>query len=51
MIDERNNTPDVVDRNEMRAAIYLQPAKTAEFIIVDFNVLPTGALFPLDTKE
>ena len=51
VIDERNNTPDVVDRNEMRAAIYLKPAKTAEFIIVDFNVLPTGALFPLDTKE
>jgi hypothetical protein len=51
VIDERNNTADVVDRNEMRAAIYLKPAKTAEFIIVDFNVLPTGALFPLDTKE
>lgn len=51
VIDERNNTPDVIDRNEMRAAIYMKPAKTAEFIIVDFNVLPTGALFPLDTKE
>jgi phage tail sheath protein FI len=51
IIDESNNTPDVVDRNEMRAQIYLKPAKTAEFIIVDFLVLPTGALFPTDTNE
>jgi hypothetical protein len=51
IIDERNNTPDVIDRNEMRANIYLKPAKTAEFIIVDFVVLPTGALFPLDSQE
>ncbi len=51
IIDESNNTPDVVDRNEMRCQIYLKPAKTAEFIIVDFVVLPTGALFPTDTNE
>ena len=46
VMDETNNTPDVVDRNEMRGAIYLQPAKSAEFIIIDFNILPTGAAFP-----
>ena len=51
IIDERNNTPDVVDRNEMRAQIYMKPAKAAEFIIVDFVVLPTGALFPVDAQE
>ena len=51
IIDESNNTPDVVDRNEMRCQIYLKPAKTAEFIIVDFVVLPTGALFPVDTND
>jgi hypothetical protein len=45
-MDEANNTPDVIDRNEMRGAIFLQPAKTAEFIIIDFNILPTGASFP-----
>jgi hypothetical protein len=44
--DETNNTPAVVDRNELRGQIFLQPAKTAEFIIIDFNVLPTGATFP-----
>lgn len=46
VMDETNNTADVIDRNEMRGAIYLQPAKSAEFIIVDFNILPTGASFP-----
>ncbi len=46
VMDESNNTADTIDRNELRGAIYLKPAKTAEFIIVDFVVLPTGAQFP-----
>jgi len=46
VMDESNNTPDVIDRNQLVGAIYLQPTKTAEFIILDFNVLPTGATFP-----
>jgi phage tail sheath protein FI len=45
VMDETNNTPDVIDRNIMYGQIYLQPAKTAEFIILDFNILPTGATF------
>ena len=45
VMDESNNTPDVVDRNIMKGAIYLQPTKTAEFIQIDFNILPTGAAF------
>jgi hypothetical protein len=45
VMDETNNTPDVVDRNIMKGAIYLQPTKTAEFIQIDFNILPTGASF------
>ena len=45
-MDESNNTPDVVDRNQMVGAIYIQPTKTAEFIYLDFNILPTGATFP-----
>ena len=44
-MDESNNTADVIDRNQLVGAIYLQPTKTAEFIILDFNVLPTGATF------
>ena len=46
VMDESNNTPDVVDRNMLVGQIYLQPTKTAEFIYLDFNVLPTGATFP-----
>jgi hypothetical protein len=46
VMDESNNGPDVVDRNELVGQIYLQPTKTAEYIILDFNVLPTGATFP-----
>ena len=45
VMDDSNNTPDVVDRNELRGAIYLQPTKTAEFIYLDFNILPTGVSF------
>ena len=45
VMDESNNTPDVIDRNILRGAIYLQPTKTAEFIQIDFNILPTGASF------
>jgi len=45
VMDETNNTPDVIDRNILAGAIYLQPTKTAEFIIIDFNILPTGASF------
>ena len=46
VMDESNNTPDVIDRNELVGQIFLQPTRTAEFIILDFNVLPTGATFP-----
>ena len=46
VMDESNNTPDVVDRNQLVGQIFLQPTKTAEFILLDFNVLPTGATFP-----
>ena len=44
-MDESNNTPDIIDRNQIVGAIFIQPAKTAEFIVLDFNILPTGATF------
>jgi|NOAtaT_6_FD_contig_71_2350547_length_3774_multi_3_in_0_out_0_2 hypothetical protein len=46
IMDETNNTPDLIDRNILYGQLYLQPTRTAEFIILDFNVLPTGATFP-----
>ena len=45
-MDDTNNTPDIVDRNILYGQIYLQPTKTTEFIVLDFNLLPTGATFP-----
>ena len=46
IMDESNNSADVIDRNQMIGQIYIQPTKTAEFIYLDFNILPTGATFP-----
>jgi len=46
VMDDSNNTPDVIDRNQLVGQIFIQPTRTAEFIILDFNVLPTGAEFP-----
>jgi hypothetical protein len=45
VMDSTNNTADVIDRNQLVGAIYLQPTKTAEFIYLDFNILPTGVSF------
>jgi phage tail sheath protein FI len=45
VMDESNNTPDVIDRNQLVGAIYLQPTKTAEFIYLNFNLTATGATF------
>jgi hypothetical protein len=45
VMDDSNNTPDVIDRNQLVGAIYLQPTKTAEFIYLNFNITPTGATF------
>ena len=46
VMDETNNTPDIIDRNQLYGQIFLQPTKTAEFIVLDFIVQPTGASFP-----
>jgi len=46
IMDDTNNTPEVIDRNQLVGQIYIQPTKTAEFIILNFNLTPTGAEFP-----
>jgi uncharacterized protein len=45
VMDETNNTADVIDRNQMVGQIFVQPTRTAEFIVLDFNVTPTGVEF------
>jgi len=43
--DDRNNTPEVIDQNELVVDIYLKPVRTAEFILVNFSALRTGTNF------
>jgi phage tail sheath protein FI len=45
VMDETNNTPDLIDTNTLYGQIFLQPTRTAEFIVLDFNIQPTGASF------
>ena len=45
VMDETNNSADVIDRNQLIGQIFIQPAKTVEFIVLDFTVEPTGASF------
>jgi len=46
IMNESNNPPDVVDRNILYGQLFLQPTRTAEFIVLDFTIQPTGASFP-----
>ena len=45
VMDDTNNTADVIDRNQLVGQVFIQPAKTAEFIVLDFTIEPTGASF------
>ena len=45
IMDETNNTPDVIDRNQLIGSIYLQPTRAAEFVYLNFNITQTGASF------
>jgi hypothetical protein len=44
-MDETNNTADLIDQNILYGQLFLQPTRTAEFVILDFNIQPTGASF------
>jgi hypothetical protein len=46
VMDDSNNTPETIDRNQLVGQIFIQPTRTAEFIVLDFVVQPTGAAFP-----
>jgi len=45
IMDSSNNTSDVIDRNQLVGQIYIQPTRTAEFIILNFTLTPTGGSF------
>jgi hypothetical protein len=46
VMDDTNNGPAVIDQNQLVGQIYIQPTRTAEFISLDFILMPTGAEFP-----
>lgn len=45
VMDESNNTAEAIDRNQLVGQIFIQPTKTAEYIILDYTIQPTGATF------
>ena len=47
VMDDSNNTPDTIDRNQLIGQVFIQPAKTVEFVVLDFTIEPTGATFKL----
>ena len=45
VMDETNNTAEAIDRNQLIGQIFIQPTRTAEFIVLDYTIQPTGATF------
>jgi phage tail sheath protein FI len=43
--DTTNNTPEVIDRNEFRGDIYIKPARSINFIQLNFVAVRTGVEF------
>ena len=43
--DDTNNTPEVIDRNEFRGDIYIKPARSINFIQLNFVAVRTGVEF------
>ena len=43
--DESNNTPDIVDRSEFVASIFVKPTRTVNFIQLNFVATSTGVAF------
>ena len=45
VLDETTTTADLIDRNILYAKIFLKPARSIEFIAIDFVISRTGASF------
>lgn len=45
IVDETNNTPERIDRNELWVSVFLKPTRAVEFIVLNLVVLRTGASF------
>lgn len=45
VVDETNNTPERIDRNELWVSVFLKPTRVVEFVVLNLIVLQTGASF------
>jgi phage tail sheath protein FI len=45
ILDDTTTTPELIDRNIMYAKIFLKPARSIEFIAIDFVITNSGASF------
>ena len=45
VLDEETTTPDLIDRNIMYAKIFIKPARSIEYIAIDFILTDSGAAF------
>lgn len=45
VMDDSNNSPSQIDQNLLTGDIYIQPSKTAEFIVLNFNISNSSATF------
>ena len=43
--DESNNTPDVIDRNEFVAELFVKPTRSINYITITFTATKTGVSF------
>ncbi len=45
VVDETNNTPERIDRNELWVSVFLKPTRAAEFVVLNLAILRTDASF------
>ncbi len=43
--DDTNNTPEVIDRNEFVAELYLKPSRSINYVTVTVTATKTGVSF------
>jgi hypothetical protein len=43
--NETNNTPDIIDNNQFVGDIYIKPARSVNFIQLNFVAVRTGVAF------
>ena len=43
--DESNNTPEVIDRNEFVAELYIKPTRSINYVTITFTATKTGVSF------